>query len=561
MMKRNPERCHQPLNCPACPRGRGTGSLLGTTEALATQATVLQQQASSRGDTGLGGSLQSFLCMEHVAAPGPPPWATENVLPQAEAWLPGVPGGAPAWATNLGTELPSDLELSEEQQLQVCKELVDLQIKNQRLQEQHDAEIFELKSEVLWLESRVLELEQQGARAAPAEADPGCYPALAQELGHKAGGRGHSYRCRLQSTDFLTPENKQQELGGGTGVQPHSPKLPADAKWAQEQHGAQQKALETCVAALGRQLQGAWEEARTAGQQLTAQAVVLSACRGQLHQAEAENARLQLQLKKLNEAYAIRLQHCARTVAGYADGAGPKPTAAALRTFLETTLEDIRAAHHSREQQLARAARSYRKCLADLSRRHEELLTAHSVQQMLVDPVGAPGTPRAAFGVASSDVALLPLHTVTEFSHRTQNQARLEKQLQKLKAQKGSSEVSQGATLQPQGLEAASWAQIRQNLQEFARGTQAELERERAQLLVRATMAEEQLSELQEYVDQHLGRYKQEILRLRKLHPWKMTSPSPPANKQQGGVFPCGPVAKSPRYQCRASWFNVWSRN
>lgn len=36
---------------------------------------------------------------------------------------------------------------------------------------------------------------------------------------------------------------------------------------------------------------------------------------------------------------------------------------------------------------------------------------------------------------------------------------------------------------------------------------QAELERERAQLLVRATVAEEQLSELQEYVDQHLGRW------------------------------------------------------
>ncbi|XP_055417473.1 coiled-coil domain-containing protein 78 isoform X2 [Bubalus kerabau] len=395
--------------------------------------------------------------MEHVAAPGPPPRATENVLPRAEAWLPGVPGGAPAWATNLGTELPSDLE--------VCKELVDLQIKNQHLQEQHDAEIFELKTEVLWLKSRMLELELQGAQAAPAEADPRHHPALAQELGHKAGGQGHSYRRRLQaqSTDFLTPENKQQELGDGTGVQPPSLKLPAEAKRVQEQHGAQQKALETCVAALGRQLQGAWEEARTAGQQLAAQTVVLSSCRGQLHQAEAENARLQLQLKKLNEAYAIRLQHCAQTVAGYADGAGPKPTAAALRTFLETTLEDIRAAHHSREQQLARAARFYRKCLADLSRRHEELLTAHR----------APGTPRAAFGAAPSDVALLPLSTVTESTHQTEDQARMEKQLQKLKAQKGSSEVSQGGTLEPQGLEAASWAQIHQNLQEFARGTQS----------------------------------------------------------------------------------------
>ncbi|XP_043771702.1 coiled-coil domain-containing protein 78 isoform X4 [Cervus elaphus] len=472
--------------------------------------------------------------MEHVAAPGPPPRATENVLPRAEAWLPGVPGGAPAWATNLGTELPSDLELSEEQQLQVCKELVDLQIKNQRLQEQHDAEIFELKSEVLWLESRVLELELQGARAAPAEADPGRRPALAQELGHKAGGQGQSYSRRLQaqSTDFLTPKNKQQELGDGTGVQPPSPKVC---------QGFSQPGLEVgrkrgpgawafiqpavlCPTAASRGKAGAGASRGSA--EGPGDACVLSACRGQLHQAEAENARLQLQLKKLNEAYAIRLQHCARTVAGYADGAGPKPTAAALRTFLETTLEDIRAAHHSREQQLARAARSYRKCLADLSRRHEELLIAHSVQQMLVDPVGAPGTPRAAFGAAPSDVALLPLHTVTEFGHWMEDQARLEKQLQKLKAQKGSGEVSQGGTLEPQGLEASSWAQIRQNLQEFTRGTQAELERERAQLLVRATMAEEQLSELQEYVDQHLGRYKQEILRLRKLvgtgEPWKV---------------------------------------
>lgn len=182
---------------------------------------------------------------------------------------------------------------------------------------------------------------------------------------------------------------------------------------------------------------------------------VLSACQGQLRQAEAENAQLQLQLKKLNQEYAIQLQRCAQAVAvsttwgwpcaGWeasgpaepkpgpsalgcfrdtpwarpaarpnllhrgnrgrkcgpdqapplsalapppppappnrlqesAKRTGQVPEAAALRTFLETTLEDIRAAHRSREQQLARAARAYRKRLADLSRRHEELLANH----------------------------------------------------------------------------------------------------------------------------------------------------------------------------------------
>ena len=39
---------------------------------------------------------------------------------------------------------------------------------------------------------------------------------------------------------------------------------------------------------------------------------VLSSWKGQLRQAEAENAQLQLQLKKLNEEYAVRLQRYAR---------------------------------------------------------------------------------------------------------------------------------------------------------------------------------------------------------------------------------------------------------
>uniref|UniRef100_A0A667H9P8 Coiled-coil domain containing 78 n=1 Tax=Lynx canadensis TaxID=61383 RepID=A0A667H9P8_LYNCA len=532
--------------------------------------------------------------MEHAAAPGPrpepPPWATENVLRQAEDWT-----------TSLKTELPSDLQLSEEQRLQISKELVDLQITTHHLQEQHEAELFELKSEVLRLESRVLELELHGDCAAPAEADLGRRQKLAQGLGHKAQEQVHSIHHRPQVTlsawraclgglgggepnrgaqgrsevgtgspvqaqpeDFLTPKTEQQKLGNSVSVQLPSLGISADlsqprvrlgkargpelgvsfsqplctrqlqGEWQRvlEQHRAQKQALETRVADLGRRLQGAREEARMAGQRLATQAMVLSACQGQLRQAEAENAQLQLQLKKLNQEYAIQLQRCAQAVTESAKRTGQVPEAAALRTFLETTLEDIRAAHRSREQQLARAARAYRKRLADLSRRHEELLANHSVQQVPAEPSGAPWTPKATFDAATSDLEPLPLHLVTKLSHLPENQARLETKFWKLQAQpfqsnglmtlllflqKGPSGASQGSTSEPQGQEPASWAQIHQKLRDFSRGTQAELECERAKLLVRATMAEEQLSELQDYVDQHLGRYKQEILRLRKL--------------------------------------------
>ncbi|XP_045238684.2 coiled-coil domain-containing protein 78 isoform X3 [Macaca fascicularis] len=497
--------------------------------------------------------------MEHAATtgprPGPPPRRVDNVVLRAKDWLPGAPGGTTAWgttawATSLEAEVPPDLVLSEEQQLQISKELVDIQITTHRLQEQHEAEIFQLKSEVarrqvyplmpvvlqiLRLESRVLELELHGDHtsqgcAVPVEADPMHRRAPAQELRHKAQVPGHSDDCRLQvqPKNAMNPENEQQRLGNGPAL--YTPQLlggqeqlQKQVKWALERQEARQQALETRVEALGRQLQGAREEARAAGQQLATQAVVLCSCRGQLRQAEAENTRLQLQLKTLKDEYILRLQHCAREAVEHADSAGQAPATTALRTFLEATLEDIRAAHRSREQQLARAARTYHKRLVDLSRRHEELLAAYR----------APGNPQAIFGAASLDLEPLPVPLVTDFSHREDQHGGPEALLSS--PQKGPGGASQGGTSEPQGLDAASWAQIHQKLRDFSRSTQAELERERAQLLVRATVAEEQLSELQEYVDQHLGRYKQEILRLRKLagsgNPWKVGA-VPPAKLQ-----------------------------
>nr|XP_024649881.1 coiled-coil domain-containing protein 78 isoform X4 [Macaca nemestrina] len=552
-----------------------------------------------------------------------------QVVLRAKDWLPGAPGGTTAWgttawATSLEAEVPPDLVLSEEQQLQISKELVDIQITTHRLQEQHEAEIFQLKSEILRLESRVLELELHGDHtsqgcAVPVEADPMHRRAPAQELRHKAQVPGHSDDCRLQvqPKNAMNPENEQQRLGNGLlGGQEQ---LQKQVKWALERQEARQQALETRVEALGRQLQGAREEARAAGQQLATQAVVLCSCRGQLRQAEAENARLQLQLKKLKDEYVLRLQRCAREAVEHTDSAGQAPATTALRTFLEATLEDIRAAHRSREQQLARAARTYHKRLVDLSRRHEELLAAYrwaplgweasgicgslslclkglvysrsGPRQTLVYADRAPGNPQAIFGAASLDLEPLPVPLVTDFSHR-EDQVRLEtpeapgpgvphppadphwpwpqnlpqasswaqKRAQPQASegpalfsqlrcphhkpvqhggpeallsspQKGPGGASQGGTSEPQGLDAASWAQIHQKLRDFSRSTQvggkgwprplltpcpsswfippwqAELERERAQLLVRATVAEEQLSELQEYVDQHLGRW------------------------------------------------------
>ncbi|XP_054991845.1 coiled-coil domain-containing protein 78 [Sorex araneus] len=326
----------------------------------------------------------------------------------------------------------------------ISRELVDQPITANWLQEQHEADIFELKSEILRLESRVLELEHQGEHSGLARAEPGHPRRQAQPKDHRAQGE-----------------------------EPRAP--------------------DTQAAALARQLQEAREAAREARQRLAAQAAVLSACQGQLRQAEAENSRLQLQVKLLSEDCSLRLQRCARKAAELSGGAGQAPGATTLRAFLESALEDIRAAHRSREQQLAQAARAYRKRLAELSRRHQALLAVHRLQP------GLEGSHVAATATADPE----PPPLVTKLQHWQEEQ-------------KGPSKASP-RTAEPQGLDTASCAYIHQKLRDFSHGTQAELERERAQLLVRATMAEGRLSELQDYVDQHLGRYRLEILRLRAL--------------------------------------------
>nr|XP_037845493.1 coiled-coil domain-containing protein 78 isoform X19 [Chlorocebus sabaeus] len=505
----------------ACHCGRGPESHLEPTEALATHTAVLVAAAAigrPSVEAAPGSELARVpLPMEHAATtgprPGPPPRRVDNVVLRAKDWLPGAPGGTTAWATSLEAEVPPDLVLSEEQQLQISKELVDIQITTHRLQEQHEAEIFQLKSEILRLESRVLELELHGDHtsqgcAVPVEADPMYRRAPAQELRHKAQVPGHSdetadsrshehteglagrgqreasagasarlgltpllalpalHSIQVQPKNAMNPENEQQRLGNGPALcTPQllgsQEQLQKQVKWALERQEARQQALETRVEALGRQLQGAREEARAAGQQLATQAVVLCGCRGQLRQAEAENARLQLQLKKLKDEYVLRLQHCALEAVEHADSAGQAPANTALRTFLEATLEDIRAAHRSREQHLARAARTYHKRLVDLSRRHEELLAAYR----------APGNPQAIFDAASLDLEPLPVPLVTDFSHREDQHGGPEALLSS--PQKGPGGASQGGTSEPQGLDAASWAQIHQKLRDFSRSTQS----------------------------------------------------------------------------------------
>ncbi|XP_050836231.1 coiled-coil domain-containing protein 78 [Serinus canaria] len=569
------------------------------------------------------------------------------------------------------TDFPARMVLSEEEKLKISKDLVDLQIETNRMKERYETENFQLRTMMQTLERRVQELEQ-GRAGLREERDSlrerlhslessrqelgeefiilkSNYLALGRELDkevmrneeltqellslakgsnlppglvHQSSqglGRGRAAR-QLRSArggkpeDAAASEHEQQELERKLlGNQDH---IKVELEKLKKRHDEQQQKLEERVLALGKELQ----EAK--GAVPAEPSAVLLASQGRLQELEAENSRLQLQLKELNEEYRCRLARCLRDLANYTDSkpssvTGPSKAPAghaAMQNFVDSMLRDIQASYKCREEQLARAARGYRKRLKDLAKKHEDLLIAYGcrLQREQIRSLGssAMGCGPAELHLASTDPELLT-DSSRELNRLRGQKAKLEVQLQELHTSRaletgapgfpqlqfsGAPVLPQvqfpGAPVIPhpqfpvfpqpqfpvfpqpqfpvlpqspfpvfpqspfpvfpqppfplplafaktgldseapelcdlcgavQGLDLVSghdphellcrrqldeegWAEIRRKLREFTLNTQEELEQQRSQLLTRAVVAEEQVLELQGYIDQHLAR-------------------------------------------------------
>jgi len=62
-----------------------------------------------------------------------------------------------------------------------------------------------------------------------------------------------------------------------------------------------------------------------------------------------------------------------------------------------------------------------------------------------------------------------------------------------------------------------SFKSLRKDMRNFTVNVQLELEQERAQLLTRCTLAEQQVAEYEEFMETYIRRYQQEIMKLRKM--------------------------------------------
>ncbi|KFP03133.1 Coiled-coil domain-containing protein 78, partial [Calypte anna] len=286
-----------------------------------------------------------------------------------------------------------------------------------------------------------------------------------------------------------------------------------------ETYDLQQQKLEERVLLMEKELQEAKGAIGNAEQKLVEQSVVLLTSQSQLQEVGAENSRLQLQLKKLNEEYRCRLTQYIKDVANYMDSksinlTGPRKAPgdpAALKHFMDNMLKDIRASYKFREEQLAGAARGYKKRMKNLVKKHENLLIAYGLQREQLRSLGGSnvdcGPAELHFSVTDPE---LLTNTTRELNRLREDKVKLEMQLcdlQKVLAGLLVSWRHDGNLLfSPRQLGEEGWAEVRKQLREFTRTTQEDLEEERSQLLTRAVVAEEQVLEMQEYIDKHLVR-------------------------------------------------------
>ncbi|KFM00955.1 Coiled-coil domain-containing protein 78, partial [Aptenodytes forsteri] len=280
-------------------------------------------------------------------------------------------------------------------------------------------------------------------------------------------------------------------------------------------YDSQQQKLEERVITMGKELQEAKGAIGDTQHKLAEQSAVLLTSQSQLQEVEAENSRLQLRLKELNEEYRSRLAQYIKDVADYMDSKSSNGTGSSkapadhahMKRFVDSMLKDIRASYKSREEQLAGAARSYKKRMKNLVKKHENLLIAYGLQREQIRSLGSSardcGPAELHFSITDPE---LLTNTTRELNRLREDKAKLEMQLDELqKVVAGLLDSCGGETWEWQ-LDEEGWAEVRKQLREFTHTTQEDLEQERSQLLTRAIVAEEQVSELQEYIDKHLAR-------------------------------------------------------
>nr|XP_061807688.1 coiled-coil domain-containing protein 78-like [Nerophis lumbriciformis] len=455
------------------------------------------------------------------------------------------------------TDLSNRLVHSEEEKLKISKELVEEKLHFNEMRGKFEDEMFELRNKLLNQKDEITELvterdnllgelqiaetnfKSQQEEYASLKKD---YLALA-EAHHKELAQSKelsaellasaqaqdTLRCKLakkhqkaqeSSTDLHGELNRVRALIGRLlqnrvkllGNQEEMKNMLEDLKRCYEE---EQRKLKEKIGEMRK------EQRIPSGQQKPSElSMPCWCCQTHLKEAKEENSRLQLQVKELHQQYRAKLLCYLKDITNYIDDvAGGKMLAQRnkLRGFVDNVLGDVRASYRAREEQLATAAQEYKKKLQKTTKTHHALICTYRAQreQILAKPdMGFdPGPPDSHFNLLNTSKE--ELSELQQLGQKVEGQQKVG--LNQVAFVKTSTHSTNQEMPQPEQIFQESWAVIKKQLKEITDSTLEGYEKERTLLITRATVAEEQVSHLQNFIDKHLHRYKQEITHLRHL--------------------------------------------
>ncbi|XP_061520004.1 LOW QUALITY PROTEIN: coiled-coil domain-containing protein 78 [Phycodurus eques] len=330
---------------------------------------------------------------------------------------------------------------------------------------------------------------------------------LAQPAG-RAAPEGSGHLGRIFAVRWIELFKRLQRL---LGNQEEMKDMLEDLKVSYEE---EQRILKEKIEAMGKE-----QHVRNSQQKPSEQTMTCSCCRSQLK----DSKRLQLQVKELHEQYRARLVCYLKDITVSSCTNTHRWMGNKLRVFVDNMLRDVRASYRAREEQLATAARVYKKGLQRTTKTHHALICAYMDQREQI--------------LAKPDKGLEPGPTETHFDlEPTEPREELDRFLQQIEEDKSKMEGQQHVARDQvavvktptrsthydrmpklEEILQESRSVIRKQLKEITDSLlQGSYDKEQ-KLITRATVAEAQVSQLQGYIDKHLDRYKQEIAHLHQL--------------------------------------------
>ncbi|XP_062847645.1 coiled-coil domain-containing protein 78 [Trichomycterus rosablanca] len=337
--------------------------------------------------------------------------------------------------------------------------------------------------------------------------------ALLSRVSHSRVRRVRALLSRV-SHSRVRPEDLSGSRVGAGGSYTHRTycELREELEKMRKTYEEQLLRLEEKIVSMEKEKQEKRRAIRNTEHDIAQQSATLLVTQQRLKEVEAENSKLQNQLKTLNQEYRARLTHYIHDIAECVQGEGD--VSKRLKEYVDSMLKEVRVSYRSREEQLTSTLKTYRKRLHNLYKTHQLLLSAYRIQREQIlehtELALEAGPPEAHFNPMEME---LEGELEREVQRLREDKSRLETQLRLAQEQVALlSQPSQNTALTKE-----AWDDIRKQLREITVTAQEAHERERAQLITRAAVAEEQVRELQEYVDNHLGRYKLEVTRLQRL--------------------------------------------